>query len=281
MLAAKFICLSLCLAGPAAAAESPLRNIALRFYGFIQTDIIADTTAGFNEEQGNSLVPPRAAAPGAPNSAGRHHRTQTSVRNSRVGLDLGLPKADGSDVRAVFEFDLMGNNAPNTQPGSSPKEQSERDFFNNPAVRLRHAFVSATRGAWNAKLGQTWSLLGWQPHYFPAEAIVQPGPGQLYRRFAQARITLTQVIKETWELETAADLAKPAQMDSGSPEFHAGARLASTRVKGASISGASASMEALSAAVSCAFIPVRTASLGSPTGEAVAFDIFFPVIPSR
>lgn len=261
---------------------SKIKDLNLRVYGFIETDIIADTTQGFNEEQGNNLVPTRVAAGGgAANFAGQHHRTQMSVRNSRLGFDLTLPKTEaGLATQAVIELDFLGNNAPNTQPGTAPGAQSERDFFNNPAVRVRHAYLNLTYNEWNAKLGQYWSLLGWQPYYFPGEAVVQPGPGQLYRRFAQARLTHTLNLAESWTLESAADAAKPAEMNSGSPELHAGLRLASTKHKAASIGGAGTSMVGLSAAVSGALIPIQTASIGSPTGEAVAFDVAVPIIPS-
>src|SRR5207237_754541 len=152
----------------------------------------------------NNLVPMRTAAGGgARNFAGQHHRTEMSVRNSRLGFDLTLPKTDaGLQSEGIIELDFMGNNAPNTLPGAAAGTQSERDFYNNPAVRVRHAYMNLTYNSWNAKVGQTWSLLGWQPYYFPGEAVVQPGPGQLYRRFAQARVTNTLALPSDWTLES-------------------------------------------------------------------------------
>ncbi|HEX4046621.1 MAG TPA: hypothetical protein VH309_02240, partial [Elusimicrobiota bacterium] len=187
-------------------------------------------------------------------------------------------------ARAVFELDFLGNNGTNATPGNTPGAQTERDFFNNPTVRVRHAFVDVSKAftpedASKTTIGQTWSLLGWQPYYFPGEAAILPGVGQLYRRFAQARETWTHVSGD-WMLETAVDAAKPAEMNSGSPEWHGGARISSTKDKGASISGASTSMVGLSAGVSGAVIPVRTQSIGSPTGGAVAVDVLVPLIPS-
>lgn len=260
---------------------SKIKDLNLRVYGFVETDIIADTTAGFTEEQGNNLVPMRVAAGGGANNfTGQHHRTEMSVRNSRLGFDLTLPKTEGGlATQAIIELDFLGNNATNAQPGAAPGAQSERDFFNNPAVRVRHAYINLTCNEWNAKIGQTWSLLGWQPYYFPGEAIVQPGPGQLYRRFTQARATHTLKLGD-WTLESAADLTKPAEMNSGNPELHGGLRLASTKLKAASIGGAGTSMVGLSAGVSGALIPTQTNGIGNPTGNALAFDVAVPLIPS-
>lgn len=262
---------------------SKIKDLNIRMYGYVETDFIADTTQGFTEEMDNNLVPMRASVGGTKNNfAGSNHRTEMSVRNSRLGFDLNLPKTDsGLQTEAVFELDFLGNNAENQQPGATTGVQTERDFFNNPAVRVRHAFVSLTKDAWNAKIGQTWSLLGWQPYYFPGEVIVQPGPGQLYRRFVQARLTNTMTVMNDWTVESAADIAKPAEMNSGNPEAHAGIRLASTKWKAASIGGSGTSMVGLSAALSGAVIPTRTNGLGNPTGTALAADVAIPLIPSK
>ncbi|MBI3553616.1 MAG: hypothetical protein HY077_14055 [Elusimicrobia bacterium] len=269
---------------------SKIKDLKLRIYGFVETDFITDTTAGFNEEQGNNLVPMHNTATTAGNLlptavhnfAGEHARSQMSVRNSRLGFELTLPKTEqGLASQAIIELDFLGNNAPNTQPGTAPGTQSERDFFNNPALRVRHAYVNLTyKDQFNAKVGQYWSLLGWQPYYFPGETVVLASPGLLYRRFAQARVMHTLTVSD-WTLESAADIAKPAQMNSASPEYHGGLRLASTKYKAASIGGAGTSMVGLSAAVSGALIPIQTVGIGDPVGQAYAFDVAIPIIASK
>lgn len=283
---------------PLTVTVGKVKDLSLRMYGFVETDVIADTTGGFTEEQGNNLVPMHTSvsanqgdllltnarnANSLQNFTGNHHRTEMSVRNSRLGFDFTLPKTDaGLASEAVFELDFLGNNAANTQPGAAPGAQSERDFFNNPAVRVRHAYMNLTyNDSWNAKVGQYWSLLGWQPYYFPGESVVMPGVGQLYRRFAQARATHTCKLPADWTLEEAFDAAKPAEMNSGNPELHAGLRLASSKYKAASIGGAGTSMVGLSAAVSGALIPIQTGGLGNPMGSAVAFDVALPIIASK
>ena len=280
------------LAAPAAALEpltigtSSLKDATLRLYGFVETDNIYDTTQSYAEEQDSvapvtrNTISKSAGTTGASNLGGTRGRDIMSVRNSRLGLELNVPAQDnGIKGKAVFEMDFLGNAAVNTTPGSTPGAQSERDYFNNPSARVRHAYVEVAKDELAAKLGQYWSLLGWQPYYFPGEAVVLPGVGQLYRRFAQARVTDTHVFGD-WTLESAADAAKPAEMNSGSPEWHAGVRFASTKYKGASIAGAGTSMVGLSAGVSAALIPIRTATAGNPTGGAVAMDVLVPIIPS-
>jgi hypothetical protein len=265
---------------PLTIGTSSLKDATLRLYGFVETDNIYDTTQSFTEEQGNNAVQRRTAA-GVNNFAGEHARDQMTVRNSRLGLEFNVPAADnGLKAKAVFEMDFLGNNAPNTAPGgATPGTQSERDYYNNPAARVRHAYMDITKDEFALKIGQAWSLLGWQPYYFPGESVVQPGVGQLYRRFAQVRFTDTHAFGD-WALESAADLAKPSELASGSPEYHGGLRFASTKIKGASISGAGTSMVGLSAAVSGAVIPVRTANAQNPTGTAYALNFLVPIIPS-
>jgi len=265
---------------PLQIVTSYLKGATLRAYGFVETDAITDTTQGFTEEPDNNLVPQRQTGSAtALNYAGSHGREMMSVRNSRLGLELTVPETDGGiKTRAVFEMDFLGNQGVSTTPGSTSGTQSEANYFNNPTARIRHAYVDVTDGELDAKIGQTWSLLGWQPYYFPGESIVLPSPGMLYRRFPQFRATDTQHFGD-WTMETAIDAAKPAEMNSQITEEHAGLRLASTKYLGASSNGAGTTMVGLSAAVSAALIPVRTNN-GNANGSVVAFDFLVPIIPS-
>ncbi len=261
---------------------SKIKDLNLRIYGFVETDIINDSTQGLTEEPDNPLIAKKNSAPGVQNFAGNHSQTIISDRNSRLGFDLTVPATDsGVKTEGVVELDLLGNNAPNVAPTATytpAKSQSEASFFNNAAVRVRHAFVNITTEHWGLRAGQYWSLLGWQPYYFPSEPIVQPAVGQLYRRFPQVRVTNTAKFGD-WMTEAAADVAKPAEMNSGDPEYHAGLRFSSTKIKAATLAGSGTSIVGLSAAVSGALIPVRTA-VASQTGSAIAGDIFIPIIPS-
>ncbi len=286
------------IVGPALADETAtlsiksIPNVNVRIYGFIENDLINDTKqmatgSKVVEELDNPTVPKDNTY------AGKHGETINSIRNSRLGFDLTMPKTEyGLATEGIFEFDFLGNQAANTTPGQTGGTQTERDFFNNATVRVRHAYLNLTyNDAWNAKIGQTWSLLGWQPYYFPSEAIVQPAIGQLYRRFGQVRLTNTTTMMDSWTLESAIDAAKPAELDSAIPEGHAGLRLASTKYKAVSGIGSSTPMVGLSLGLSGAVIPIRTSGAAlagvahtdaTPdlTGKVVAFDALIPIIPS-
>jgi hypothetical protein len=286
------------IAGPSFADETAtlsiksIPNVNVRMYGFIENDVINDTA----QMEGNKVVEEldNAAVPKDSTYAGQHGETIDSIRNSRLGFDITMPKTEyGLATEGIFEFDFLGNQSANATPGYAQSPIAERDFFNNAAVRVRHAYVNVTyNDELNAKIGQTWSLLGWQPYYFPSEAIVQPAIGQLYRRFAQTRLTDTEnLMGGSWTLESAIDAAKPAELGSAIPEGHAGLRLASTQYKAVSGLGSSTPMVGLSFGVSGAVIPVRIS--GDPlvagknqdatpdlTGKVVAFDALIPIIPS-
>jgi hypothetical protein len=281
----KLVALALALAtfaGPALADEpatlsvGKIKDLNIKIYGFMENDLITDTTESFTEEPDNNLV-------SKPNTfAGSNHRAMMSVRNSRLGVDFKLPTTDsGLGTEGLIEMDFLGNNGPNVPPGSAvPGTQNERDFFNNPTARIRHAWVNLTQGDWGLRIGQYWSLLGWQPYYFPAEPNVQPAVGQLYRRFPQIRLTNTHLFGPDVQLETAVDMAKPDEYNSGEYDYHAGARISATNYKAAVLSGSGTNMVGLSLGVSGAFIPVRTAD-GQLNGQAIAIDTLIPIIPSK
>jgi hypothetical protein len=241
-------------------------NVSVRMYGFVENDLINDSTQGLTEELDNASIQK------ANTYAGQHHSTIMSVRNSRLGFDVSMPKTEnGLETEGIFEFDALANSAGTAQ----------RDIYNNGTIRIRHMYANITDDQWNAKIGQTWSLLGWQPYYFPSEAIVQPAIGQLYRRFAQVRVTNTQkLMNGDWTFESAIDAARPAELQSGLTTEHAGIRLASTKYKAVSGLGSSTPLVGLSVAASGAIIPIRTATLGATNGTVVAFDALVPIIPS-
>jgi hypothetical protein len=268
------------VAGPSFADETAtlsiksIPNVNVRMYGFVENDLINDSTQGLAEETDNPAIKQ------ANTYAGQHHQTIMSVRNSRLGFDVTMPKTEnGLETEGIFEFDMLGNQPITETGGTSPTPS--RDFYNNPAVRIRHAYVNITDGQWNAKIGQTWSLLGWQPYYFPSEADVQPNVGQLYRRFSQIRgMNTQQLMNGDWTLETAIDAARPAEIQSGLTIEQAGIRLASTKYKAPSGLGSSTPMVGASLGLSGEIIPIRTAANGTANGTVGAVDLLVPIIPS-
>ena len=282
----KLVALALALAtfaGPAMADEtatlsvSKIKDLNIKIYGFVENDMILDTTQSLTEEPDNNLI----AKPNV--YAGQNGRSIMSVRNSRLGFDFKLPDTDsGIKTEGLIEMDFLGNNAETQVPGGAATNINERDLFNNGAVRMRHAWVNVTDGELSVRAGQYWSLLGWQPYYFPQEPNVQPAVGQLYRRFPQIRLTDTHLFGPSIQLESAVDIAKPPEMNSDNFEYHAGMRLSATDIKAAVQSGSGSNMVGLSIGVSAAAIPIRTSnSAGTDVGTAVAVDTLIPIIPSR
>ena len=313
---------------PATLTVKSIPNLNIRMYGFIENDVINDSDqVSFYEE------PDTAAIPKSNTYQGNNGRTIMSIRNSRLGFDITMPETDDLKTEAILEMDFLGNQAANDTPMTDPgaataantnavttvtptvkngvvtavttgtkgvltsvgsTTQSERDFFNNPTARIRHAYLNFTMGNENLKIGQTWSLFGWQPYYFPSEPIVSPSPGQLYRRFPQVRLTDTRTLDmvgldKSWTLETAVDAAKPAQMYSEIPDFHAGIRICDNAYKAATGLGSGSSMTGLSLALSGVWIPINsgnlntgnTVNIGDQTGGGYAVDALIPIIASE
>jgi hypothetical protein len=265
---------------PAVLSVSKIKDMSLRIYGFIETDFFADSRQAYTESEANNLIPKRSNTAGAENYPGRHGRTHMSVRQSRLGFDFRLPEVSGWKPESFIEMDFIGNNAPNTQPGTAPGAQNERDFFNNPAVRVRMAALFLTKEHWNFKVGQWWSLMGWPPEYFTPEPIVLAKVAELGTFSTQFRTTYTYPFTEDLTLETAADAARPASMDSGLPVFHSGLRLSYAKLKSNATVGFGSWMKKLSIAASGELIPLRSQGRGNPLGQAAALDMYVPIIPS-
>ncbi|MGA2090344.1 MAG: hypothetical protein ABSH12_02655 [Endomicrobiales bacterium] len=258
-------------------------NCNVKMYGFIESDMISDSQQpSFYEESDTPALPKSNTY------AGNNGRVITGIRNSRLGFDITMPETDsGLKTEAILEMDFLGNQSANTTPGNAGGTQSERDYFNNPTARIRHAYLNFTYGNENAKFGQTWSLLGWQPYYFPSEPEVSPTVGQLYRRFPQVRFTDSRSLGilglSDLKLESAADVAKPAEMDSDLVDYHAGLRLSYDKIKAATgLSSPSGDrMVGLSIASSWIWEPITTVNIGKQTGQGYALDALIPIIPSK
>ena len=259
---------------PATVSVAALKDVSLRIYGFVESDLITDSRQGFSESQANSLVAKDNTF------SGSHRRTQMSARQSRLGLALDLPETSGWKTEGLLELDFYGNQGPNTAPGSAPGAQTERDFFNNPSLRVRHAVLDATNGRWDFKAGQYWSLFGWQTEYFPPEITVQSTPGQLNNRTAQMRAAYTADLGDGLGAQAAAAIQRPAEMNSGSPVYVAATRLFSSKLQSNVNTGYGSAVKSLSAAVSLEVVPLETQGYNNPTCEALAFQVLVPIIPA-
>jgi hypothetical protein len=258
-------------------------------YGFAETDVINDSTESFNDTAGNALIArpngiPPLAANLQNNYAGNHGRTQMSIRNSRLGLRMRAPEVHRVRVSGLVETDFEGYlPAPNPTTGSS-----ESQFFSSPTLRLRHAFVRVETPVVDLLVGQYWDLFGWQNVYHPNSVQVQGLPGELYSRDAQVRLSHAFESRVV-NVEIALAARRPPSRDSQIPEGQGGLRIAFPGWTGVTTTGATAT-DILPASVALtgdyrqfglpefSSTPSRTVAL---TTEAVAVDVFIPVIPAR
>jgi hypothetical protein len=241
-----------------------------KLLGFVEADFIFDTTQSLGEVSGNTAL----ARPGT--YAGEHHRMQFGVRNSRLGLKFASPEAGGVKTSALLEVDLLGNQA---------TDATEAQTFNNPALRVRHAWLKLETPVVDVLFGQTWELLGWQPYFHPNTVEIQGVPGQVYSRTPQLRVS--HVFKsDAINFEAAIAASRPPQRDSGFPDGQAGLRLLVNQWRGIHTTGATGTAEdAMAVGVSGALrrFAIRDFSATpsfevTEAGWGLSADLFLPLI---
>ncbi len=251
-------------------------NWKLQLSGFIETDVISDSTRSFREVIGNSPVATSNTANGA------NGRLQTSIRNSRLSFVVTPPEINGWRTKSVMELDLLGYD-PNV---SATANNTEGSLYNNPTMRVRHAYLKSENNGWEILAGQTWELFGWQPYYFTPSVSVAPLPALVYSRTTQVRGT------KNWEmggsiLTSALAFARPPQSDSNAPDIQAGLRFAfCCRGSGYMVGGASArKVEPMSLAVSGTMRQINVPSndgvatdTTNYSASAIAANLFIPII---
>lgn len=247
--------------------------------GFLETDLIMDSTRSFNETVGNNPV----ALPGTAN--GENGRTAMSARHSRLSFTITPPVQDDWKSKGYLEMDFMGYQ-PNANAAAAPSV-SEATFYQNPSLRFRHAYFSAERNGWSYLVGQGWSLFGWQPTYVVTTLAPSPGPGILYARAPQFTVIKTMAgDTNTWQ--AGLSIARPAQRDSNMPNIDLGVRWALTGYKsGFGTSTSDQKVESLSVGLSGTFRQFVTAdtnatnsALSKTNGSAVAVNALIPIIPA-
>ena len=260
---------------PTAATSGPTPLMAkwnTSLYGFVDLNTISDSTQSYNTETAaNGAI----ARPGT--FAGSHRRLMYSVRNSRLGFRLGAPEVGGVKASAVIEIDLNGN---------QPPTATEAQFFTNPTLRVRHAYLKMETEYVDILLGQTWALMGWQPLNDPNTVGLQGVPGALYSRTPQIRVShLFKAQPVGFEVAVAA--LRPPQRDSGWPDGQAGIRLVVDGWKGVHTMGATgtaldaASLGFTGALRGFAVREFTAAPVNNVTTTATAYsiDLLLPVIP--
>ena len=261
------------------------------FYGFLEGDVIYDSTQSFNDLAGGAQVqrPNGAAAPQpAPQQtyAGSNARTQFSIRNSRFGMRFTPPGSETVRTSGLLELDFLGSQSLGYPPAAG--QVSENAYFASPLPRIRHAMFRVETPVVDVLVGQYWHLFGWQGAYQPNTVEMQGVPGELYARTPQIRISKT-IKAHPITLEIALAAMRPPARDSVIPEGTGGLRLAVDNWTGMQTVGATAtSIQPASIALTGDYrrfqvpgidslIPTHTVNTQS---ISVAADAFIPVLPA-
>jgi hypothetical protein len=242
-------------------------------YGFVETDLIYDTTQSLNEVPGNGQI----ARPET--YAGSHSRLTVSIRNSRLGIRIRAPEWHQIRASAVAEMDFLGTQATTT---------SEAATFTSPLMRARHYNLKVETPVVDFLFGQTWSLFGWQPFYFPNSVEIMGLPAQLFFRTPQFRVSKT-IKTAPINVEIAAALVRSPQRDSGIPEGQGGVRLIVNNWTGVqTVNSTGTQISPLSVGVSGTVRRLSLAEFSATpkasvdlTGWGVAASAFVPVSPGR
>jgi hypothetical protein len=248
----------------------------IKLSGFVEFDSITDSTRSLTEVPGNTPID-RAGT-----FNGSNGRTQFSIRNSRLALDVAAPMVDGVKSRGYLEMDFLGYDA-------APPSQTEAGFFNNPSLRVRHAFLEVeTENDWKFLAGQTWQILGWQPYYFLNTVDVAPLAGQLYGRTVQAH-ALKQAQFNDVTLQGMIGVSRPPERDSSYPSLDGGLRVAYEGRKSGFVGGSTGKQrtQPMSIGVSGTFREIEIPNVGGGVSDntkypagGFAIDAMIPIIAS-
>ncbi|HVZ71146.1 MAG TPA: hypothetical protein VHJ20_02120 [Polyangia bacterium] len=258
-----------------APAPSPKSGgVTASIYGFVELDLMHDSTQSFGEAITNNTMARPATL------AGDNPRTQVSARDSRVGVKLASPEYGHVKTSALIEIDFFGNQAATA---------TEDATFSAAAVRLRHAYVKFETPVLDVLAGHTHDLFGWGgAGFYPSTVAFLGVPGEIYHRDPQLR--LSKVLSgSAATFEIAAAAVRPAQRDGEIPDGQGGLRFALNRFLGGSVQGAGQpTAQPASIGFSGVYrrfsVPAFTASAANPnkaTGWGGAANLFLPIIPAR
>ncbi|MES1206883.1 MAG: hypothetical protein ABUS79_13180 [Pseudomonadota bacterium] len=280
------------------------RRWGLQFYGFVELDIVHDSTRGFNESLGNGIIPRRELlSPGAqmlpqltpdgglaPNPAGVNGRTTESARNSRFGMKVTAPSVHQVKSSILIEVDFFGNQPPNGTYSYTqlPAPLTENNLLASGALHMRHAYFKLESPYINMLAGQTYDLFGFQNYFFPATSELFPMPNQAFSRNPQLRLY------ETFDsgalgLDVAVAAVRPPQRDAEIPSIEAGVMFRLNSWKGLHTPGSlGTAADPLAIGVSgtlrhfkidyTSAVPVQ---YDQENGWAISVDAFVPIIPAR
>lgn len=247
------------------------------FGGFVETDVITDTTRSFAEVVGNSPVLRQGSV------AGDNGRTQYSLRNSRFSLAALPPVTNGWKTKGFMEFDFLGY-VPNPAPGGI----NEANYLTSPTLRLRLAYTTAESNGWQILVGQYWTLFGWDSNYILKTLSVAPVAGVTFERTPQVRLTKILSLGDASDLELAFAGNRPTQSDAVVPTFDMGTRwVYKGRRAGYTSAIADVQAQPMSLGFSGTIRKYQTGITGGATdaknhyiGSAFAVDAMVPIMAS-
>ncbi len=262
------------------------------FYGFIEADTIYDSTQGYSDAPGNSLIPAFTTF------AGQKPKLQFSVRNSRIGYKIAAPEISGLKISGIAEMDFLGNQPADsslslTTTGVDAKgnpatdkgtiSQSESSIWNNPAFRARHLVMKVENPYVDLWFGQTWDLFGGQSVVHPASVFIQGLPGQVYGRTAQIRLLHT-FKTDAVNVEVAVAAARAPQSLAAMPDLQAALKVQLNGWKGVHTNGSTGTgYDPLTVSVSGIYRTLDlstdpTATARTTNGWGLSVDAFLPIL---
>lgn len=244
-------------------------------YGFAEFDIMRDSTQSFTDSPGNGLIVRSDTA----RLAYGNGRTQTTGRNSRLGVRLSAPEYHGMRATGNVEMDFMGN---------QPNPVSEAGFVNNGAFRIRAAYAKLETDYVDVLAGQSYFLFGHGPFFFPMSIWFFGLPNQAFGRTQQLR--LSHLFKsDAASVEVGVAAQRPPQRDSEIPDFQGGVKIGVNAWKGLHTIGSGyPAFDPLTLGVSGTvrhfrvneFAPAPAATR-SDDGWAISLDGMIPIVPAR
>jgi hypothetical protein len=256
--------------GPAPSPGQVTAKWSMTVYGFAEVDIMRDSTQSFGDSIGNGLI----LRPGLAYNLGR---TQTTARNSRLGVRLSAPEYHGMKASGNVEGDFMGN-----QPAVS-----EASFVNNGTFRIRAAYAKLESDYVDVLAGQYYFVFGHGPFFFPMSIWFFGLPNQVFGRTQQFRLSKT-FKSEAANIDVAVAAQRPPQRDSEFPDFQGGIKVGINSWKGVHTIGSGyPSVDPLTVAVSGTTRQFRVNEFAvAPTtthtasGWGVSLDAMLPVVPA-
>lgn len=252
---------------------------SLKFTGSVEPILHFDSTRSFRDQTGNFPV----ARPGTNN--GNEGRAQLSVHTSRFGFLLTPPEVDSMKQSVFLAFDFLGYNA---TPATLAPANSETFFYNSSALRMTHFYYTVERNDWKLLAGQSGSVFGWTPYYYPAQMGLLFVSGINFNRPPQLSIFKTIPTSEVAKLQAAFSITRPAQADAQMPNLDFGLRYIFGENKAGYTNSTNAiSLEQASVALSGTYrkfeVPSTTTSVNSNShnGGALAVNLMLPIIPAE